>query len=109
MTKKVSREKDFGVQPERTSLSWRRTLLVIIIHLLILTKLALSSGKTWVFATVILGTISSFICYYNTRNNENEYWDNKSLQYLSSSSIKLILISTLFMLAATYVLFIFLQ
>ncbi|MFT6925479.1 MAG: hypothetical protein ACJAZP_001059 [Psychromonas sp.] len=58
------RERDIGLQPERTTLSWLRTVFVVLINALLVARVGYSNDNDFVFFTgvgLVFFTISIYI------------------------------------------------
>lgn len=97
-----SRTRDAGVQPERTSLSWRRTLLVMIIDTLLLTKSSIAYQHYWLLPIVLMVLLITWYAYRQSAQAEQSYWFKPERQFLSNVELKLVIVVGIMSMAISY-------
>ncbi|MFA0104063.1 DUF202 domain-containing protein [Vibrio splendidus] len=97
-----SRTRDAGVQPERTSLSWRRTLVVMIIHTLLLTKSSIIYQQYWLLPIVLMVLLITWYAYRQSAKAEQSYWFKPERQFLSNVKLKLVIVVGVISMAISY-------
>ncbi len=96
------RTRDAGVQPERTSLSWRRTLLVMIIHTLLLANSSIAYQHYWLLPIVFMVLLIAWYAYRQSAQAEQSYWFKPEHQLLSNVKLKLVIVVGIMSMAISY-------
>lgn len=96
---------DGGLQPERTSLSWSRTLFVLLLDTLLVIKVGHSHNNDFIIYSGLILSILTLLFYLTTvyrspklsldieLNSKNDLWMKKLMCYLLVLSSGLVSIS----------------
>ncbi|MBC7005433.1 DUF202 domain-containing protein [Photobacterium sp. BZF1] len=100
----IERNRDIGLQPERTFLSWSRTILVLFLHTAVLVKIGWSKDSPVLFVTAGMLAVISFALLILVELRRVDYRYSLPLLNLRSVGMNLFFSTAVALSAISYVL-----
>ncbi len=101
--------RDPGLQPERTSMSWLRTQLVLFGAGLLVFKVADNYGVTSISIAGLVAMVFSIYCSFYTQKRFSKLFTNASAMKAQEQNIKKILSAIVCLLSISYVVLIWVK